>query len=133
VRGYRLLTQVQTAFPGDVDVLNAFGTALLAGNQPREAKFAFDRVLALDPANPIFQENAGGADLACGDLEAATRHLEKALELDPLLLSAAGILENIYKSENDTTKQAALAARIRQALTQAGTEPRPEGAAFTPP
>lgn len=118
VRGYRILTEVQTAFPDDIDVLNAFGTALLDGKQPREAKFAFDRALALDPANPTAQENAGRADLACGDLEGGARHLEKALDLDPLLLPAAGLLESIYKSENDTAKQAALADRMRQALQQ---------------
>jgi hypothetical protein len=116
VRGYRMLTEVQSAFPDDVDVLNAFGTVLLQGNQPHEAKFAFDRVVALNPTNAAFQENAGRADLACGDTDAAVRHLERAWELDPLLLSAAGVLESVYAKQGDTAKQAALAARMKELL-----------------
>ncbi len=118
VRGYRMLTEVQLAFPDDIAVLNGFGTALLEGNQPREAKFAFDRVLQLDSSNPVYEENAGRADFACGDVEAATRHIERALQLDPLLLSAAGFLKKIYRDENDTVREAALAERIRQAMKQ---------------
>jgi len=116
VRGYRLLTEIQAAFPNDIDILNAFGGALLAGNQPREAKFAFERALRLDAANPVAEENAGRAELACGNVEAATQHLERALDLDPLLLSAAEMLKNIYAKENDSAKQAALAERIRRGM-----------------
>lgn len=125
VRGYRMLTEIQTAFPDDVDVLNAFGTALLQGNQPQEAKFAFDRVLTVEPANASFEENAGRADLACGHIEAAVHHLEKALDMDPLLLSAAGVLEGIYRKQGDTAKQAALAERVREAL-KGGTVTKPQ-------
>lgn len=116
VRGYRMLTEIQTAFPNDIDVLNAFGTALLQGNHPQEAKFAFDRVIALNPTNASFQENSGRADLACGDIDAAEHHLERALDMDPLLLSAAGVLEDIYRKQGDAAKQAALTERIREAL-----------------
>ena len=124
VRGYRMLTEIQTAFPDDIDVLNAFGTTLLQGNQPQEAKFAFDRVVALEPANASFQENAGRADLACGNLDSAVHHLEKALDIDPLLLSAGGVLEGLYRKEGDTAKQAALAERMREALKVASITPR---------
>ncbi|MBV9676578.1 MAG: hypothetical protein JO185_09600 [Acidobacteriaceae bacterium] len=120
-----MLTEIQTAFPDDVDVLNAFGTALLQGNQPQEAKFAFDRVLTVEPANASFEENAGRADLACGHIEAAVHHLEKALDMDPLLLSAAGVLEGIYRKQGDTAKQAALAERVREAL-KGGTVTKPQ-------
>src|SRR5262249_39358701 len=44
VRGYRMLTEVQKLFPDDIDVLNAIGTALLLGKEPREALRAFERV-----------------------------------------------------------------------------------------
>jgi hypothetical protein len=124
VRGYRMLTEVQTAFAEDVDVLNAFGTALLQGNQPQEAKYAFDRVVTLEPTNAAFEENAGRADLACGDVAGAERHLEKALEMDPLLLSAAGVLHGIYRKEGETTKQVALAERLKRALEQGGVVER---------
>lgn len=125
VRGYRMLTEIQTGFPDDIDVLNAFGTALLQGKQPQEAKFAFDRVIALNPMNASFQENAGRAELACGDIEAAEHHLEKALEIDPLLLFAAGVLEGIYQKQGDAAKQAAVAERVRGAL-KGGTVTMPQ-------
>jgi tetratricopeptide (TPR) repeat protein len=125
VRGYRMLTEVQTSFSTDVDVLNALGTALLQGRQPQEAKFAFDRVVALNPTNAAFQENAGRADLACGNIELAVKHLEKALDMDPLLLSAAGVLQGIYRNKNDAVKEAALAERVHQALKNGTASTRP--------
>ncbi len=124
LRGYRLLTEVQSAFPNDIAVLNGFGNALMAGNQAREAKFAFERVLQLNASNPAYEENAGRADLACGNIEEAVGHLERALELDPLLLSAAEVLEEIYQERGEVAKQAALAEQMRKAMGQAGT-PQP--------
>jgi hypothetical protein len=122
VRGYRMLTEIQTTFPDDLAVLNGFGTALMEGKNPCEAKFAFDRLVLLDPENPINQENAGRAELGCGNISLAVSHLEKAVELDPLLLSAAEVLEATYTNTGDTTKQAALAARVRAAM-QSATAP----------
>lgn len=116
VRGYRMLTEIQATFPRDIAVLRGFGTALLMGNQPQEAKIAFDRVLRLGPADPVNEENAGRAELASGNMEAAEVHLERALTLDPLLLSTAELLEGIYAKQGNTTKQAAVGERVRQAM-----------------
>ena len=118
VRGYRMLSEIQTAFADDAAVLNGFGAALLEGNRPCEARFAFNRLVTLDPSNPLNQENAGRAELGCGDVQLAVSHLEKAMELDPLLLSAAELLESIYGKTGETAKQAALAARVEQAMRQ---------------
>jgi Tfp pilus assembly protein PilF len=116
VRGYRMLSEVQAEFPRDPAVFTAFGGVLLQGNQPQEAKIAFDRALALDPSDAINEENAGRADLACGNIEQATKHLENALRIDPLLLSSIALLEGVYQKQGETGKEAALAERIRSAM-----------------
>lgn len=122
VRGYRMLTEIQADFPDDPAILNGFGTALMEGNNPCEATFAFNRLVLLQPENAVNQENAGRADLGCGNISLAEGHLEKAVELDPLLLSAAEVLEAAYTKTGDTTKQAALAARVGTAM-QSATAP----------
>lgn len=119
VRGYRMLTEIQVSFPNDPAVLSAFGIALMAGNQSREARFAFERLLQIDPRNPAYEENAGRADLAIGNLDEAAQHLERALQLDPLLLSAAGALENLYERQGKSSETAAVAERVRNAMNGA--------------
>jgi hypothetical protein len=116
VKGYRILTEVQAAFPRDAAVFKAFGLALLRADQPQQAKIAFDRALQLEPADAMNEENAGRADLACGNIEQATKHLEKAMQLDPLLLSSVALLERIYHEQGESTKGAALAERVRLAM-----------------
>jgi hypothetical protein len=120
VRGYRMLTEIQAEFPNDMAVLNGFGTALMQGKQPCEAKIAFDRLLMLDGPNAVNEENAGRADLACGDIQAAISHLEHATDLDPLLLSAVDTLSAIYEKKGDSAKRNSLAERIRAAMNDSG-------------
>jgi tetratricopeptide (TPR) repeat protein len=74
--------------------------------------------------NPANEENAGRAELACGDVRAAVEDLEKAVELDPLALSAVEVLEAVYRKTGDFAKQEALAGRIREAMKAV---PGPEG------
>src|SRR5258708_9646550 len=121
VRGYRMLTEVQMAFPDDVEVLNGLGTALLLGKQPREALIAFERVLELAPANPTSEQNVAMALIESGQPEKAVPHLERCLELDPLLLPAAASLMAVYRQSGDAAKELALTARIRKALGAAST------------
>ncbi|MGA8030415.1 MAG: hypothetical protein WB992_25010 [Bryobacteraceae bacterium] len=86
----------------------------------QEAKFAFDRLLQLDPSNPVNEENAGRAELACGNPGAAISHLQKAVKMDPLLLSTIEVLEKIYRERGDTAAEAALEEQIRQAIGGTG-------------
>lgn len=113
---YRMLTEVQAAFPRDAAVFKAFGLALLQANQSQEAKIAFDRALELYPSDPINAENAGRADLACGNIEQAAKNLEKALDLDPLLLTSVELLDAVYQRQGESAKEAALKNRIRFAM-----------------
>ena len=118
VRGYRMLTEVQRTSPDDVGVLKGIGRALLLGKQPGEALKAFERVLQLLPASAAGEEDVGTASLEAGQVDGAVAHLERALELDPLLLSAATALEAAYRQQGAPEKAAALQDRVRRAMSQ---------------
>jgi hypothetical protein len=123
VRGYRMLTEIEKSAPDDIAVLRAIGRALLLGKQPVEASRAFERVLALTPADATSQEDAGVACLEAGKLENAVAHLEHAVALDPLLLSAATALETAYRRQGRAEQAEALANRIRHAIEASGHAP----------
>jgi hypothetical protein len=116
VRGYRLLTEVQSAAPDDIAVLNGIGRALLAGGQPLEALKAFEWVLRLMPDSATSEEDVGLAYLQSGEIGKAASHLERALELDPLLLSAGTALQEVYRRQGHSEKADALAERMRRAM-----------------
>lgn len=116
VRGYRMLTEVQRSAPDDIAVLRGIGRALLLGKEPLEALRAFDRVLQLVPDGAGSEEDVGMAALESGQVEKAASHLTKALELDPLLLSAATALQELYRNQGDTEKAAAVADEIQRAM-----------------
>jgi tetratricopeptide (TPR) repeat protein len=116
VRAYRLLTEVQKARPDDIGVLKGIGRALLLGKEPLEALKAFDRVLQLLPDSATSEEDVGIASLESGQVEKAASHLEHALELDPLLLSAATALQAVYRRQGADEKAAALGDRMRRTM-----------------
>jgi Flp pilus assembly protein TadD len=116
VRGYRMLTEVQKASSNDVGVLRAIGRALLLGREPLEALRAFERVLQLMPDNAVSEEDVGVACLESGQVDTAAAHLERALKLDPLQLSAATALQALYRKQGANDKAAALADRMRRAM-----------------
>jgi hypothetical protein len=116
VRAYRMLTEVQKATPEDVAVLKGIGRALLLGKQPVEALRAFDQVLQLVPDTAAGEEDAGVACLESGQLESAVRHLERAMTLDPLDLSAATALQEAYRKQGQKGKADGLVNRMRLAM-----------------
>jgi hypothetical protein len=118
VRGYRMLTDVQKSSPDDVAVLRAIGRVLLLGKEPREALKAFDRVLALDHDNARSEEDAGVVCLEAGQVDKAASHLERALQLDPLLITAATALEEVYRKQGAPEKAVNLAERIERDLSK---------------
>ena len=118
VRGYRMLTEVQRSAPDDIGVLKGIGRALLLGKEPLESLKAFERVLQLVPDNASSEEDVGLALLESGQVEKAASHLERALDLDPLLLSAAASLQEVYRRQGAAGKAAALGDRMRRAMVQ---------------
>jgi|HubBroStandDraft_6_1064221.scaffolds.fasta_scaffold11030_2 photosynthetic reaction center cytochrome c subunit len=119
VQGYRTLTEVQAEFSNDSDFFKWIGEALLLAQQPSEAKFAFERALALDPNSPLAEASAASPYVQSGDATRAIAHLERALTLDPLYLPAASTLMRLYQREGNTTEADALAGKIKAAMAEA--------------
>jgi len=116
VRAYRMLTEVQKNNPDDVAVLRGIGRALLLGKQPAEALRAFGRVLQLVPDSATSEEDVGVAAMESHQLDSAVAHLERAMTLDPLQLSAATALETAYREQGKKEKADDLANRVRLAM-----------------
>lgn len=107
---------VQKNFPADPEVLTALGTVLRANHEAARAARLFERVIELRPRDPLAEENAGMAWLDAGEDQTGARHLERALELDPLLLSDIDALLAIYRKTGDRAKEDALMTRVRAAM-----------------
>ncbi|HZQ19126.1 MAG TPA: c-type cytochrome [Terriglobales bacterium] len=118
VRGYRLLTQVQQQFANDDALFTAIGTALLLGKQAHEAEFAFDRALQLNPNSVSGETNDASAYLQAGDVDEAIAHLERAVTLDPLDLTAVAPLIDLYKQKGNLSRANELSAKIAVALDE---------------
>jgi hypothetical protein len=115
-RGYRMLAEYQPSAPNDIEVLKTIGRAVLAAGNPAEALKAFEWALKLAPDSTTSEEELGVAFLRSGQLENAATHLERALELDPLLLSAGTALQEVYRKQGNSDKADALAERMRRSM-----------------
>jgi hypothetical protein len=112
LRGYRTLTTVQQQFPQDSELYNMFGTALLAGQQYGEAVQAFALAVRYDPTSSPKEASLGQTYLAAGQEALGQQHLEKAMELDPLNLSAAALLIDAYDKSGKPSKSDQLSQKI---------------------
>jgi hypothetical protein len=119
VSGYRMLTEVQAEFPEDSEMYTTLGSALLAGQQYGEAVQAFALAVRFDPKSSPKEANLGQAYAALGDHTLAEEHLKKAVDLDPVNLSAAFQLIGIYKANGDGAKADELSRRLTS-IVQAG-------------
>jgi Flp pilus assembly protein TadD len=116
-----MLLEVRKKFPADPDVLTAIGAALLNRDDFLPAAKLFEQVIQLRPNDPSGEDNAAMAWLGAGDRETATRHFEKALALDSLLLPDIDALARIYRETGDRAKETALMDRVHEAMR---TSPR---------
>jgi hypothetical protein len=112
VSGYRILTDVQHQFPDDCEMYASMGNALSMGRQFSEAAIAFEIAERCNPNSTTAQANLGSAYAATGRNELAKSHLERALDLDPMNLSAAEQLIGLYEKDGDTAKAEALRTKI---------------------
>jgi hypothetical protein len=110
--GYRTLTTVQQQFPQDSEMYNTFGTALIVGRQYDEAVQAFALAVRFDPTSSPKEANLGQAYLAAGQETPGEQHLERAMELDPLNLSAVALLIDAYDKNGRSSKSDQLSQRI---------------------
>jgi hypothetical protein len=116
IRGYRMLNQVEKEYPDDPDVLTALGGVLVRGKQPAEALRRFEKVLVLRPVYAPYEVNAASALIAAGRKSEAVRHLERALQLDPLLQQAVELLSGLYRDQDESAKAAGIVAQYRREM-----------------
>ncbi len=112
ILGYRLLTEVQNQFASDPEIFTWMGTALLVGKKSSEAELAFDRALELNPNSAVEETNDAAAHQQAGDIDGTIAHLERAVAIDPLHLSAVSQLINLYRQQGNTSKADELSERV---------------------
>lgn len=112
VGGYRILTEVQHQFPDDREMYRAIGTALFVGKQYSEAAIAYELALRADPKSSPLESSLGSAYAGMGKDDLAQQHFERALELDPLNLSAGEKLIGLYEKAGETAKADAIRRKI---------------------
>ncbi|MCU1247783.1 MAG: tetratricopeptide repeat protein [Edaphobacter sp.] len=110
--GYRTLTTVQQQFPQDSELYNMLGTALITGKQYGEAVQAFTLAVRFDPISSPKEASLGQAYMAAGQEALGEQHLERAMELDPLNLSAAALLIDAYDKNGTPSKSDQLSQKI---------------------
>ncbi len=120
IRGYRMLNRLMEIKSeetrDDPAVLTALGSILLTAREPGEASKRFSQALSRRPNYAPYEVNLATALLDSNQRQEAIRHLERALELDPLLQNAIWLLAQAYRSEGDETKAAAVVARYRATM-----------------
>ena len=116
VRGYRMLTEVEGPFSGDLDEHSWMGAALLSVKENSEAKRAYARAFALDPASTLKEADLGLAYASSGESDVAAEYLEDTLSKDLLNLPVATLLMDIYSKQGDAAKAADLTKRMRAAM-----------------
>ncbi len=116
-----MLTTVQQQFPQDSELYNTMGNALFIGQQFGEAMHAFELAVRYDPKSSPKEMNLAEAYEAMGDQKLAEQHLEKALALDPLNLSAATTLMQIYDKNGEQAKSEELSKKLAKLISQGST------------
>lgn len=116
IKGYRMLNRLDPQRQKDPAVLTALGTILLTAKEPEEASKRFTEALNLRPRYAPYEVNLATALLDSQRRQEAIRHLEHALELDPLLQKAVSLLAEAYKRESEDAKASDIVARYRAAM-----------------
>jgi photosynthetic reaction center cytochrome c subunit len=116
INGYRTLAEVQQQFSTDSEVFTSIGNALLLAKQTSEAELAFERALQLRPDSATGETDAASAYLQAGDIDRAILHLERAVAIDPLDLSADAPLIELYKQQGNTAKADELSGAVRAVM-----------------
>jgi predicted Zn-dependent protease len=116
IRGYRMLNRLEAQFISDPEIETALGNILLKGKQPAEAERRFATALAARPSYAPYEVNLAVSLLDQGKLKDGALHLEKAVQLDPLLQQAVELLSRLYQSQAEQAKADGLLSRYRQAM-----------------
>ncbi len=116
VRGYKILSRMESTLWNDPAALTVIGNVLLTAKQPSEAVRRFARALTLRPGYAPYEVNLASALLAADDPKQAQQHAEHAVELDPLLPEAVNLLNRIYQMQGERGRANQLMARYRSAM-----------------
>ena len=116
IRGYRMLSHMESGLSGDAAALTVLGNVLLTAKEPAEAKKRFERALELRPKFAPYEVNLAAALLAAGDSAGALPHLQRAVALDPLLPQAVQLLSHFYTAEGQREKAENVMAQYRAAM-----------------
>ena len=116
IRGYRMLSHMESGLSGDAAALTVLGNVLLTAKEPAEAKKRFERALELRPKFAPYEVNLAAALLAAGDSAGALSHLQRAVALDPLLPQAVQLLSQVYTAEGQRDKAETVMAQYRAAM-----------------
>lgn len=93
--------------PGDVELLFAEGTVLLDSGRFRQARAAYEKVLAGGLDSPVLRVQLGWSCFQAGDVDAAIDHADHAIASDPLVPSAHFCRGVVLKSLDRTAEAAA--------------------------
>ena len=115
IRGYKLLTEVQQQFSTDDGLFTSIGIALLLGKHPAEAEFAFDRAVELNDSVSA-ETNDASAYLQAGNADQAMVHLERAVAIDPMDLTAVEPLADLYRKKGNVARADELSLKVAAAL-----------------
>jgi hypothetical protein len=110
--GYRTLAGVQAQFSQDSETYNAMAKALYAERNYDQAAQLLQIAVRFDPQSSPKESSLGQAYAALGKQELAVLHLEKAMQLDPLNLSAGLVLIKLYDANGQAAKAGVLAGKI---------------------
>jgi predicted Zn-dependent protease len=125
IRGFKTLNRLDPRMQNDAAVLTALGSILLTAKESEAATKEFREALALRPGYAPYEVNLATALLASDNRPEAIRHLEHALELDPLLQQAVSLLAPAYRAEGQSTKASEMMARYRAAMGFTGADRNP--------
>jgi predicted Zn-dependent protease len=123
IRGFRMLSRLEKSLSGDAAALTALGTVLLKGKQLAAAERRFARALELRPNYAPYEVNLAVVMLDTGNTPQATSHLERAVQLDPLLQQGVLLLSRVYREQYQDSQAARLLARYRTAMGIASSAP----------
>jgi TPR repeat/Tetratricopeptide repeat len=100
----RLLVQKD---PKNAAAWIAIGNACFDLNRVQESIEAYDKALALQPANPDVLTDQGAMYERAGELDKALANFEKAQKINPSHIQSLFNMGVIYERKNDSTKAAA--------------------------
>jgi tetratricopeptide (TPR) repeat protein len=110
--GYQMLTEVQQEFSQDYEMYYAMGTALYLEKRYGAAVGAFEQAVRFDPISSRKEASLGQVYATLGNQKQAEQHLEKAMEMDSMNLTAAALLISVYERNGELAKAKELSQKI---------------------